>query len=235
MPPKVITIDQEAYDALPESAQGLFAAGDEDGQYVHTPADNSGLKQALQKERDGRKADAAEAKVNLAAVETKLENATGSDEQLREQLKTNKATYETSLKSKDGYISELLIDQVAATELESQKGSLKLLAPHIRSRCKVVETDDGRYRVSALDEQGREMLDDEGRPCGVKQLVAALKADEAYAGAFAGEERGGTGGAGGGRGGGGGGSPKVVERTDENYNKYHRELSKGEVVFRDTL
>lgn len=66
MAPKTITIDQEAYDGLPEPVQGLFSAGDE-GQFVHTPTDNAHLKEALRKERDGRKADGTESKKKLDA------------------------------------------------------------------------------------------------------------------------------------------------------------------------
>jgi hypothetical protein len=132
----------------------------------------------------------------LADLEAKAQEVEAS--KAEEAVKANNAealknTYEKKLTDKDKAYEALSqrfvrthIDKLIADAVSAEKGSMKLLGPHLASAITGVMDKDGEIQVSVkgLDGQPLESVND---------LVKALKADDAFGAAFDAEEMAGGG------------------------------------------
>ena len=114
---------------------------------------------------------------------------------------------------KDGEISTLrgaldksLIDNVSLKAIEKEEGNSFFLLPHMKNQTKTFQKEDGNFDVQVIDKEGNQRFgDDETTPFTVADLVAEMKANEAFAPAFPNANAGGGGNANAGGGGGSGG------------------------------
>ncbi len=130
----------------------------------------------------GKAKNGDEMKINLDKVRRQMTAA--SDEAL--------AAKDAIIATKDSALSTHLIGDIASRALAEAKGSPELLLPIVRANCKVVEVD-GSYQVRVVDAQGDFRTDGAGGFMGVKELVAELKTNDAYARAFESETNSGGG------------------------------------------
>lgn len=216
----------KSLDQVPEQFRSLYT--EKDGEFhleLEDAEDNGALKRALDRERTEKNA----VKEMLAKVKDidpvkyaelvrmsedlekkKLEDK-GQFEALRlqmvEQHKTElqkKADREARLVAN---ISELLVDAEATRELSRSevKGSARLLLPHIRSKTRVVEGEDGKFKLEVLGDDGKPRVNGEGKPIGLTDLIGELRKDKEFGGAFTGTGSSGSGAPAGGGGPAGGG------------------------------
>jgi hypothetical protein len=185
-----------------------------------------GLKSALQKERDNVGARSTELskikeqlgdltpdqivelRAKLATDEENKAKAAGEWDKLKGQMNDQ---HKAALAKKDeengalrNALNAQLIDSEAARAIADEKGNATLLMPHVKAMTRVVE-EGGKFKVVVVDEVGTPKVDAKGEPLTIKALVAQLRTNEVYAGAFAGSGNSG-GGAGAGAGAGGGGA-----------------------------
>lgn len=123
-----------------------------------------------------------ELKINLDKIRVEMQRK--QDEAL--------AGKDVELSKKDKALSKHLIGDVATREITAAKGSVDLLMPTVKQHCKVVMEDDN-YVVRVVDDQGDVRSNGAGGWMGVKDLVAELKASDAYGRAFDSEKQGGAG------------------------------------------
>lgn len=104
-----------------------------------------------------------------------------------------------------GTVSSLMVDQVATAALAEAKGSVELLLPHVQRHTRVKEQDDGNFVVEVVDKDGNARIGNaKGEPMTIKDLVAEMKASEAFGRAFEASGQSGSGMQPGGGSGGGG-------------------------------
>lgn len=198
-----------------ESARGFYVQDGEryklDAEGLLTDGDVSGLKSALQKERDRAKqleklAKSAEG-VDIEEYQRLREEAEqrsqkeaekkGEWDKLREQLVKNHQkeieSRETKLSTMQKSLESYLIDANATAEIAGLNGIPGLLLPHVKSQLKVVE-QDGKYVVRVVDSDGDVRIDAKsGEPMSIKQLVAEMRDSETFAPAFKGSGASGSG------------------------------------------
>lgn len=199
----------DSLEAVPEAQRDLYV--ERDGKFhldVEGSEDVSGLKTALQRERDARKKAEERAKTALsdddletferlkteaAERERKKSEEKGEWEKLETQLKdSHKAELEkvtSRSKQLEQSLQEALIDQRATAAINEAEASVRLLLPHVRSAMKVVE-QDGRFKAVVVDEKGDPRLRKDAKGSEdlmtVKDLVAEFKESDEFAGAFKG-------------------------------------------------
>ena len=186
----------------------------DDGKYVLDVTSVDGLElvevaklqSALSKERENaRKStdqlkafeglDAAKAREALKKVE---EMASWTPEQkVKEQIATveaqmleahgkEKKKLEEKLAQLTKSLEEAMIVSVATQALTEQKGSARLLMPHIRQQTRLCEAD-GRYIVEVLGPDGNPRLTgSDGHTMTIAELVAEMKTQNDFASAFEG-------------------------------------------------
>lgn len=204
--------------------------------------DVSGLKSALQKERQNAKAfaqqlkefqdkygdiDIDEIKV-LKAEQARLEEekakAEGRWDDLKRQLNEahqKEITKErTRIQALETTVERNLIDGEAARAIAAAEGNTDLLLPHVKSRVKVLQSEDGQFAVRVVDEHGNPRVNGQGDFMGIRDLVSEMREQETFAGAFkskvagSGSGTAGNEGEGTGRASSGGGAvPKNVKRS----------------------
>lgn len=177
-----------------------------------------GLKSALGRER--KRADTAEGKIKkfgdldpdaaraaldelneLKAIDPKKEadrlaaaKVEAATKQLIEKHTAELTGATTRAESYLGQVRALLIDNVATAALAEHKGSVELLLPHVQRHTRLKETDDGKFVVEVVDKDGNPRIgDSKGTPMTVGQLVAEMKASDAYGRAFEGTGASGSG------------------------------------------
>ena len=131
-----------------------------------------------------------------AALEKKHTNAleaakaeTDKERKLREQ--------------RDAQLKAQLIDNAAIRAIESQKGNVEVLLPHVQRRCRCVPSDqDGQFVVEVLDAAGNTAYGTDAKPMNIGQLVEEFKGSTTYAVLFEGTSARGSGASSGGRAGG---------------------------------
>jgi hypothetical protein len=195
----------DTLDAVPEAAREFYEA--KDGKFALKIAggdDVTGLKTALQRERQAAK-DAAKAAKQFADLgltpEEIAELKAAKDAEAEERAKRTgefesfKAQQAKALAAKDdelartrGRLETVLRDREAATAIAEAKGRAKLLLPHITAQTRVV---DDAVRVVGADGQVR--YNPQGLPMTVAELVAEMRADEAFGPAFEGSGASGSG------------------------------------------
>jgi hypothetical protein len=178
----------------------------------------SGLKTALGQERT--KAEQAERKVKKfgdldpdaarAAIEKVAEFETLDPKKEADrlaQVKIDAATKQLvekhneetrNLKDREsklrGTVQTLTIDNVAIKALETHKGNVHLLLPHVQRQVRLKEADDGSFSQEVVDADGNPRIGDaKGSPMTVDQLVEEMSKSEKFAQGFAGSGNSGTG------------------------------------------
>lgn len=216
----ILTADE--HKALAEPLQKEYAQ--KDGRYMLDvePVDDvalenvKGLKTALSKERTAREGlektmkafeglDAEKARSALQKIEEMADWK--PEDKVKEQIESikNQLTdkYKKEIEKLEGRkghlakkIEQLLIDAKAVQALSEEKGNAKLLLPHIRSVCRVEETQDGDFVARVLDDHGNIRLTEAGGshdPMEIPELVKLMKKMDTYAPAFAGTGASGSG------------------------------------------
>jgi hypothetical protein len=121
-------------------------------------------------------------------------------EQMRKLHEKEVAKLQAKINGQASTLNEVLIqNEVRAVAADKEiKGSAKLLMPHVERQTRVVEItgDDGQpkfvTRVLAADGK-TERVDGQGNPLSIRALVAEMRGDPDYAGAFEGSGASGSG------------------------------------------
>ena len=208
-------IDQEAFDALPETVTPKEEYKKRDnGKYVLDVtsvdglelAEVSKLQSALSKERENNRKVAEQLKVfegldpakSREAMKKVEEMATWTPEQkVKEQIEAVKASIiEAHGKEKAGLeerlskltksLEEAMIVSVASQALAEQKGSVRLLMPHVRQQTRLREAD-GQFVVEVLGSDGNpRLIGSDGHPMSIGELITEMKTQNDFASAFEG-------------------------------------------------
>lgn len=207
----------DSLDAIPETARDFYKQ-DADGKRYLLDAegiaagdDLGELKRALEREKAERRkfARLAEERGGIDPEEYKALRAEKDERERHEAEK--KGQFDKLLAQKDevykrekealeaersaalAAVQEYVVDAQANAAIASFKGKPKLLLPLVRAQLKAVKGEDGKYRVAVLDSDGEERRNPKtNAPMSVAELVAEMKADPEFGGAF--EASGATGG-----------------------------------------
>lgn len=194
----------EVIDSIPEPQRGLYK--ESNGKFVldvEGYEDTSGLKSALQKEREAAKSATkqAQAWASLGKSPEEIQQLLEAQRKAEEEKATKSGEWEklkiqitdqhkTELSKKDERIQTLtkslerrLIDADATAALAAAKGSPALLLPHVRQKVRVVE-DDGDFRVQVIDEAGNPRVNSKGEFLSIADLVGEMRQSDIYGPAF---------------------------------------------------
>lgn len=230
----------DSLDALPEEFHEDYEKGDDEkyhlkllGNYVPKDQveDVSGLKSALQKERENNK--------TLSKTKRELEEQYGGiDPEEYARLKELEAHEEERKAEKKGEWDKLklqmtekhneelgkrterenkllaalerkTIDADAIAALNEFKGNVTLLLPHVKGHVRMVE-EDGAFVARVVDDQGNPRVNGEGNFLTVRELVSEMRDQDTYAKAFENTVASGGGTPPGGSGGNGAGKKGVI-------------------------
>lgn len=192
----------DSLDAIPETLREHYVKSD-DGKFRLDGVEDTGvLKRSLENAKRERKeakdaldefkgVDPAEyARLKQEASDRELASATkkGEFEKLKEQMV---GKHQQELGDKDKTLSGMraalesyLIDSEATRELAEVKGAPTLMLPHVRAQVKVIE-EEGKFVARVVDKDGNPRIGDaSGEPMSIKQLVAEMRASEAFGRAF---------------------------------------------------
>lgn len=193
-------------DAVPEGFRDRYEAdGDE---YVLAKEieveDVSGLKKALQAERDLR--DKAEKRAKqFADIDLDEVTALRTEKAERERADAErKGEYQKLLKQQqDKFDAQIREAQQKAQQLEQRlhdrirrqavtealakaNGNVALLTPHVAGTVKVVFDEDGNEIVQVVDQKGNPRIGKSGDAMTLDELIGGMKEDQTFAAAFAG-------------------------------------------------
>lgn len=222
----------ESLEGVPQELQPLYV--ERDGKFwldADGVEDVTGLKTALRNERALRERaekklpegfdpeDYAELlKLREEATKGKLsdkqrEELESFKRQMQEQSAKEIQKREKEMERLRTALRQELVTGRATAALASAKGSVKLLLPHVERHATVTEVD-GRFVPVVVDEEGHTRVGPSGANMTFEELVAEMRANAEYAGAFEG-----TGSSGGGAprsaGGAGAGSKTVIPAGDQ--------------------
>ena len=194
---------------LGELSEGIRQFYEEkNGEYILSVdgvEDTSGLKTALNKERENNKELAKmargwealgktpeEIKALVESMEEKkrheLEKA-GEYEKLIAQVneKHNKTLEEKQkeIELMSRTLESHLIDANAIAAISEAGGNSKLLLPHVKDRVRVVKNESGQYEVNVLSkDKSTPLVNSEGKPINIKDFVSQMRDDEVFSMAF---------------------------------------------------
>ena len=210
---------------VPEDAQELYRPLPNDGGFVLDVIESdgfaleniSGLRNTLQ----SQKRDLQSFKDQMSAFEGVDANTLRSDlrelqrlreldpkelakDQVQQAIDAERKKFEGlignlegKVAGKDTVISGLLVDTHAQQALAEAGGSAKLLLPHIKSQCKVVEMDNGQMGVQVMDHNGNPRIAIENgqtRDFTISDLINEMRHDDVFAVGFQARGKSGTGG-----------------------------------------
>lgn len=210
-------ISADDFGDLEESIQGFYTQQDDDyvlaAEGMPDVEDTSGLKSALQKERENarkfaREKKALEDKIGGVDLEEynklkeeheqqetrKLEEA-GEFEKIKEQMRAAHAK-ELANKEKEidrltGEIRHQKVESAATQALADAGGNVELLKPHLLSRLKL-NTDD--FSVQVLEADGATpKVDGGGNPVNIDALVSEMRDSDTFASGFKATQQSGSG------------------------------------------
>lgn len=206
----------ESLDTIPEQLRDEYVET-EDGTYRlkilenYVPADKvedvSGLKSALQKERESaRKANKtlAQLKEQYGEIDPEEYAALKEAQQQAEEDKAKKAgewdklksqmveKHNQALQAKDkeiqgvlGVLERKLVDAEAVSALNELEGNATLLLPHVKNHVRMIKDDDtGEYVARVVDDAGNPRVNGEGKYLTVRELVSEMRDQDAFAAAF---------------------------------------------------
>jgi hypothetical protein len=211
----------DSLDDLHESLHDLYE--EKDGSFHLKPPegfvsadeveDTSGLKSALQKEREAARENAKRLKAvqekyagfdleeyeRLASAEKDAETAkleaAGEWDKIKVQMVEQHAQ---ELSSKDaeiarlrGQLEHVQIDSKVVESISKAGGNVELLKPHVRSRLQL-NTDD--FSTTVLDGDGRTpKVDADGNPVSIDALISEMRKSDTFASAFKATDQSGSG------------------------------------------
>lgn len=113
-------------------------------------------------------------------------------------------------------LEKVFVDNVAmeAITKKDPNANTRLLLPHIKSRLKAEETENGMFRTVVLDEAGQNDIDGQGQPVSIDSLVDEMV--QTFPEAFSGHGSSGMGDNGKGGGSGNDTGTKIIPRSDQN-------------------
>lgn len=194
----------DSLETVPETVRSLYVQeGDKFKLDVSGIEDTSGLKSALQKEREAARTAAKQASAwaslgktpeeiqELLEAQRKAEEDKAAKGGEWEKLKAQMQEHHTSelskkdqlLKAKDAAIERFLVGEQAVSAISELKGSSFLLLPHVKASVKVVD-DDGEYVVRVIDAQGNPRVNAKGDFLTIKDLVSEMRQSEEFGRAF---------------------------------------------------
>jgi len=207
---------QATLDSLEELPEELHEEYEEKDGKFHlkllkgfVPADKvedvSGLKSALQKERENasnasKKARALEEqfagfdaeeyqrlKELEASEEEKKAEKKGEWDKLKLQMTEQHNTELAKQKAREAALLTALerktIDADAVSALNEMEGNVTLLLPHVKAHVRMVE-EDGAFVARVVDDAGNPRVNGEGNFLTVRELVSEMRDQETYATAF---------------------------------------------------
>lgn len=164
--------DLQAWKALAENPDALKAKLDEE-------------KSALTKERD-----------DLKKLIDDKGDATKQFEKWKAETEANarKAidAAEGKVKGMSSTLERHLIESAAKSAIAEKRGNVKLLLPHVKGQCRVIE-ENGDFIVRVVDGEGDALSDGKGGFLDIAGLVEQMRKSDDYSSAFEAEERGGSG------------------------------------------
>lgn len=217
-----LAVKLDSLDELPEQLHDLYEKGD-DGKFHLTPPegfvsadeieDTSGLKSALQKEREAARENAKKLKAvqekyagfdleeynklkdaEKSAEQRKLEEAGEFEkikEQMREQHTADLAQKDQEIARLRGELEREKIDSKVVEAISKAEGNVELLKPHVRSR---LQLDTDTLDMVVLDSDGKTpKVDGDGNPVTIEALVGEMRDQPTFAGAFKATDQSGTG------------------------------------------
>lgn len=101
-----------------------------------------------------------------------------------------KESYEAQLKEAKGDLNSFMIENKALQAIEAEDGNTFLLLPHIKPQLETVKTDSGYEIIVKNPDKSQRMNAETGEPFGLKDLVAEMKSDTKFSGAFPTSNRG---------------------------------------------
>lgn len=123
-------------------------------------------------------AGSKEAKLNLDKVKADLQKGHAKELAIKDQRNT-------ALKTQ---LDKLMVENVATSALNDQKGDVEILMPHLRQHITSVE-EDGEFKVYVVDPKTKEQRYSgvTAQPMSIKELVAEFKASDKFKKCFASE------------------------------------------------
>lgn len=194
----------DSLDAVPESVRTLYQPeGDKFRLQLEGYEDPTGLKSALQKEREAAKNASKQSQAwaslgktpeeiqQLLDLQRKSEEDKAAKNgewdklkvQMQEQFGTERSKLESALKAKDGAIERYLVDAQAVSAISELKGVPALLLPHVKAAVKVVD-DDGEYVTRVVDANGNPRVNSKGDFLTIKDLVSEMRQSDVFGRAF---------------------------------------------------
>ena len=197
-----LTVD--TLETVPEPQRALYK--EVNGKFtldVEGYEDPTGLKSALEKERQAARNASAQVKSWQALGKTPEEiqaliasqeqaerdklTKNGEWDKLRDQMLTQ---HRVELSKKDEAISSArqaldkhLVDATAVSAIAAAKGSSVLLLPHIRQSVRVVE-ENGEFAVRVVDRLGNPRVNGKGEFLSIDDLVSEMRQSDEYGRAF---------------------------------------------------
>lgn len=199
----------ESLDAVPENAREFYRQ-DADGKRFILDAEDAAngedlgaLKRALEREKAERRKYARLAE-ERGGVDPEEYKALKAEKEAREREEAEKkGHFEKLLAQKDALyakerealelerraallaVEEYVVDAQATAAIAQHNGVPKLLLPLVKAQLKAIKGDDGKYRVAVLDSDGEERRNlKTNAPMTISELVAEMKADPEFGGAF---------------------------------------------------
>ena len=126
-------------------------------------------------------------KEQIEAVKSQMMDAHGKE----------KAKLQDKLDKLTKSLEDAMIVSVASQELAKEKGSVRLLMPHIKQQTRLREAD-GKFVVEVIGDDGNPRLTgSDGHPMSIGELIAQMKTQDDFASAFEGTGATGSGATGG--------------------------------------
>jgi len=230
----------DSLDGLPQDLHAEYEQGDDNRYHLKilsnfVPKDKvedvTGLKSALQKERENNKTAAQQLRElrekmgdvdpeeyhRLQDMERKLDEdkakKAGEWDKLKEQMTTkhNEELGKRSDREKRllGALEQKTVDADAVSALNELKGNVTLLLPHVKAHVRMVE-EDGAFVARVVDDAGNPRVNGEGNFLTVRELVSEMRDQDTFAKAFENTVKSGGGTPPGGGDGGAGGKKGVI-------------------------
>lgn len=226
-----LNLIEDSLDGVTDAMKPLYV--ERNGKFhldVDGLEDTSGLKSALQKERE--RARELEKKYGhikdvdpeeYARLKKEAEDRATLDAEKKGQFDLLKGQlvekHQKEIEVVTGKVSAMqaalekhLVDAVATYAIAEAKGVPALLLPHVKAAVKVVEVN-GQYTVQVVDANGNErIMDGKGTPMSIADLVADMKKSDVFGRAFEG-----TGATGGGAAGSRGGNNNAKSMSRQQF------------------
>jgi len=137
-------------------------------------------------EKDELETQKAKAKEDALAAAGEWDTLKGSMTDAHSvEITTLTNDYTTKLTGLQSALDKELIENVAVKAIDKEHGNATLLLPHIKPNLKTVKSEAGDYTTQVVDAEGNQRINStNGEVFTINDLVAELKANETFSGAF---------------------------------------------------